>query len=103
MQVKKYRAKIAQQRFGALLKDAEDAPVIITRHGRRRYVLMSAQLFDVYEEIRLAQAEGRILAVMESALGKLLVDDEDASFKRVRLGNSMMKRFLDATEDGWIG
>lgn len=96
--MKSFPAAEAKRRFGEMLKAADQMPVEITRHGRRaRYVLMSAQIFETYEFIRHAHAEERVLVTVESAIGKLLKHDDEDGFRRLRLGNAMVRRFLDAT------
>ena len=95
--MKSLTAAEAAKKFGRTLKLADAAPVEITRHGTRaRYVLMSAQVFEAYEMIRHAHASERVLATMESAVAKAL-DSDEKGFELVRIGNAMMKRFLDAT------
>ncbi len=96
--MKSYTAAEASKKFGQVLKEADRIPVEITRHGRRaRYVLMSAKIFEAYELIRHAHAEEKVLVTMESAIGKLLKGDNEDAFKRLRVSNATMRRFLDAT------
>lgn len=94
-----FTAAHAAKRFGRLLKLADAAPVEITRHGnRQRYVLMSAQVFETYEMIRSAHAENRVIAVVNTALGKLMTGEE-TGIELLEMSNVMMKRFLDATRE----
>jgi prevent-host-death family protein len=94
--MKSYTADEARRRFGEMLKLADRLPVEITRHGRRRrYVLMSAEAFEVYEEGRKAHAEERILATVQSEVGKLLKAEGRGS-KRLRVGTALLQRYRDA-------
>lgn len=96
--MKSYTADEARRRFGEMLKLADQLPVEITRHGRRqRYVLMSAPVYEMYEEIRRAHAEERVLATVQSALGKLMNGKDEEGFRILRAGSAMMARFLQAT------
>lgn len=99
--MKSVTAAEASKQFGRLLKLAEEGPVEITRHGgRARYVIMSAQLFQALDLIRQAHSEDRLLFSLESAAGKLLEGEDEKGVKLLRLGNAMMRRFLDATGEG---
>jgi prevent-host-death family protein len=96
--MKSFTAAQAKRCFGEMLKIADDMPLEITRHGRRRrYVLMSAHLFEAYEYVRHAHAEDRVLVTTQSALGKLLAGEEEKGFKQMRIASAMMARFLAAT------
>jgi len=96
--MRRYSATEASKKFGALLREADAGPVEIGRNGpRRRYVLMSREVFDVYETIREAHSRDRVLATFESAMGKLVDGERDKAFKLMRIGNALLGRWLDAT------
>jgi len=86
-------AEEARRRFGALMKAAEADFVTITRHGKRRYVLMPAWAYDGYEKIREAQVMNRVLLTAETAAAKILADDP-AQWKILRESSSLMRQFL---------
>lgn len=96
--MKSYSATEASKRFGEMLKLADRLPIEITRHGRRqRYVLMSAPVYEMYEQIRQAHSEERVLATVQNALGKLMNGKDEEGFRILRAGSAMMARFLHAT------
>lgn len=61
-------SKEAQRRFHAVLAVAAETPVAITRRGRRRAVVISAQRFHAYEQAFRALAENTALAALAAAL-----------------------------------
>ncbi|MBW6421568.1 type II toxin-antitoxin system prevent-host-death family antitoxin [Rhizobium sp. XQZ8] len=69
-----------QRRFGEVQHQAQREPVEITRHGRREFVLMSA---DQYDWLRAAaqrsHATGSALDIVVDAVERAEIDPEHAS------------------------
>ena len=61
----------AARRFHRLLKEAEDAPVVIERYGRRRAVIMSAHDFGVVERILAREKDEMATRCLEAALERI--------------------------------
>ncbi len=68
-----------QHNFGAFLRQAQHEPVEITRHGRRKFVLMSA---DQYDWLKAAAQRTELTAnaadVVVDALERAEMDPEHA-------------------------
>jgi len=60
--------KTAARKFYRLLKDAEEAPVIISRHGKARAVLVSIRRFRLYEKVLAHVSEDAAAASLRAAL-----------------------------------
>ena len=61
-----------QRRFGACQAEAQREPVQITRHGRREFVMMSADHYDwlvaaAKRAFRTADADAVVIAAVERA------------------------------------
>ena len=57
---------------------------------------INPRLFDEQLAYIANHAEDRVLVTTQSAIAKILKDDEDG-FKQLRLSSAMIQRFLDAT------
>jgi prevent-host-death family protein len=66
----------AKRRFGDLLTAAQRHPVSITRHGQRRFVIMSASLYDRLCEIFMAHRRQEEAAKAAAAPGAAAVSAE---------------------------
>jgi prevent-host-death family protein len=88
-------ADLVRRRFGQTLDRAEEEPVFITWHGRKRYVLMSAAEYEVLLRAWSAQREQKTLLAAESAIDKLLRGDQETGTKLLRIANSLMKRMSE--------
>ena len=66
-------ANEAKSHFGTLLDDARDAPVAITKHGKRTAVVISAKEYEAYQEAKLARLRMEVqigLDELESGKGE---------------------------------
>lgn len=90
-----FTADRAKRKFGALLKAADEGPIEIRKRGRRAYVLMPARFFDVYEAMRDAQEEARVLLTAETAVARCLAAADADGMKIVREANSLLRTTLD--------
>jgi prevent-host-death family protein len=85
----------ARQSFGPLLKAAEREPVAITRHGRRRFVVMSAALYDILREAFEANRERLALVAHDDALAKLMGGEEEKGLRVLAVASARLRRLMD--------
>lgn len=87
-----FTADEAKRRFGVLLKRAEDFPAFITRHGRLRYVVMSAQVFEALLIIARAHEENKIAVAANSAIARFAKQDVKGGVALVSEAHGQMRR-----------
>lgn len=69
--MRKISTKEAARRFFSVLKDAENAPIIIERHGRPRAAIVSARRFGLYEKLIAYYADELSDGLLVEALEKI--------------------------------
>ena len=84
--------KEAQRRFNAMLAAADEHPIVITRRGRRRAVVISTRRFDLYERALRTHAENTVLSALLAALGAAGGTPEEASLKTAEQALAAAKR-----------
>lgn len=77
--------KTAARCFYRLLEDADEAPVVISRHGRPRAVVVSIRRFRLYEKVLAHVSEDAAAASLRAAL-------ENAREGRLGLASRALKR-----------
>lgn len=68
MRTKFYSARDAAKNFGAVMEAAENAPVMIRRHGRPRAVVIGWRLFEEYKKAYDDAFDERVLHLLELQL-----------------------------------
>ena len=68
--MRKTSTKEAARRFFSVLKDADDAPVVIERHGRPRAAVVSYRRFQLYEKLIKRFSEEVALDLYNEAIEK---------------------------------
>ena len=91
------KADDARRRFGAVLKIADIAPVAITRHRRKRYVLMSAEVYDLYERLRQSHAGERVFITADRGVEMLLRGEDGKGLKLLKVSSAIAGKWLKAT------
>ncbi|MEE2692787.1 MAG: type II toxin-antitoxin system Phd/YefM family antitoxin [Pseudomonadota bacterium] len=82
----------AKRRFGALLKQADDSPVILTRHGRPRCVVLSAQLFQALLFVARANEARKIGVAAKTAMVRFARQDIEGGAAIISEAHGQMRR-----------
>jgi prevent-host-death family protein len=82
----------AKRRFGDLLKRADDFPVILTRHGRPRNVVMSAQLFEGLLIVARAHEKRKVALAAKSAVARFAQKDIEGGAAIISEAHGQMRR-----------
>jgi prevent-host-death family protein len=85
----------AKRKFGPLLQAADENPVAISKHGKRRFVVLSAALFEVMTEVWDAHRHSQALFAYDTALAKLLKGEDESGYKLLQMASSRLRNLLE--------
>ena len=92
--MRRFTARHAARNFGAVLKAVDD-PVIITWHGKPRYVLMPYLLYEAYADVARAHFDNRVIVSIRHALARFDAGEHDAGISILRQSNAWAKRIIE--------